>query len=111
MKKAPKGTVRGVFVVSKAGVVEAAEPGIKGPAATVEVVRKLVEKAGASTSSKVDDAVKGDEADTAQKEIEAEKADEPVGTAVPGETKTEGAQADVAAEVADTAERLDGNTQ
>ena len=31
MKKAPKGTVRGVFVVSKAGTVEAAEPGVRIP--------------------------------------------------------------------------------
>lgn len=40
-KKAPKGTTRGVFVVDKAGKVLAAEPG--GPAATVEVVKKLVD--------------------------------------------------------------------
>lgn len=39
-KKAPKGTTRGVFVINKAGKVLAAEPG--GPAATVEVVRKLL---------------------------------------------------------------------
>jgi len=39
-KKAPKGTTRGVFVVNKEGKVLAAEPG--GPAATVEVVKKLV---------------------------------------------------------------------
>lgn len=50
MKKAPKGTTRGVFVVDKEGKVLAAEAG--GPAGTVEVVRRLVEggesKAGAS---------------------------------------------------------------
>jgi peroxiredoxin Q/BCP len=40
LKKAPKGTTRGVFVVDKEGKVLASEPG--GPAATVEVVRKLV---------------------------------------------------------------------
>lgn len=40
LKKAPKGTTRGVFVVDKSGKVLAAEPG--GPAATVEVVKKLV---------------------------------------------------------------------
>ncbi|EMD62728.1 hypothetical protein GGP41_003539 [Bipolaris sorokiniana] len=39
-KKAPRGTTRGVFVVDKQGKVLAAEPG--GPAATVEVVKKLV---------------------------------------------------------------------
>ncbi|KAF1940871.1 AhpC-TSA-domain-containing protein [Clathrospora elynae] len=42
LKKAPKGTTRGVFVVDKAGTVLAAEAG--GPAATVEVVRKLVDE-------------------------------------------------------------------
>ncbi|KAL9034367.1 MAG: hypothetical protein Q9214_007076 [Letrouitia sp. 1 TL-2023] len=41
MKKSPKGTIRGVFVVGKTGRVEAVEPG--GPAATVDVVRKLIQ--------------------------------------------------------------------
>ncbi|KAF2035398.1 AhpC-TSA-domain-containing protein [Setomelanomma holmii] len=40
LKKAPKGTTRGVFVVDKSGKVLAAESG--GPDATFEVVRKLV---------------------------------------------------------------------
>jgi peroxiredoxin Q/BCP len=40
LKKAPKGTTRGVFVVDKSGKVLAAEPG--GPDATCEVVKKLV---------------------------------------------------------------------
>lgn len=40
LKKAPKGTTRGVFVIEKSGKVLASEPG--GPAATVEVVRKLL---------------------------------------------------------------------
>ncbi|KAL6707198.1 thioredoxin peroxidase dot5 [Coniothyrium glycines] len=40
LKKPPKGTTRGVFVVDKSGKVLASEPG--GPAATLEVVRKLV---------------------------------------------------------------------
>jgi peroxiredoxin Q/BCP len=39
-KKQPKGTTRGVFVIDKSGKILAAEPG--GPAATVEVVRKLL---------------------------------------------------------------------
>lgn len=47
-KKAPKGTTRGVFVVDKAGMVLAAEPG--GPAATVEVVKKLVDNKDAVPS-------------------------------------------------------------
>ncbi|KAI1344760.1 AhpC-TSA-domain-containing protein [Xylariaceae sp. FL0016] len=40
LKKTPKGTQRGVFVVDKAGKVLIAEPG--GPAATVEAVKKFV---------------------------------------------------------------------
>lgn len=39
-KKAPKGTVRGVFVVDKAGKVLISEAG--GPQATVDAVRELV---------------------------------------------------------------------
>lgn len=41
LKKAPKGTTRGVFVVDKSGKVLAAEPG--GPAGTLGVVKKLVD--------------------------------------------------------------------
>ncbi|KAF2848986.1 AhpC-TSA-domain-containing protein [Plenodomus tracheiphilus IPT5] len=40
LKKAPKGTTRGVFVVDKKGKVLAAEPG--GPAKTLEIVRKSI---------------------------------------------------------------------
>ncbi|UNI20905.1 thioredoxin peroxidase dot5 [Purpureocillium takamizusanense] len=42
LRKQPKGTQRGVFVVDKAGKVLVAEAG--GPAATVERVKELVEK-------------------------------------------------------------------
>ena len=49
MKKAPKSTTRGVFVVDKEGKVLVAEPG--GPAATVEAVKKLV---GADGSAKTE---------------------------------------------------------
>lgn len=41
LKKTPKGTVRGVFVVSKEGKVLLLESG--GPAATADAVQKLVE--------------------------------------------------------------------
>ena len=70
MKKAPKGTTRGVFVVDKQGKVLASEPG--SPTATVEVVRKLVgEKAGELPS-------KGEVEQAEKKEDEemAETADE-----------------------------------
>ncbi|KAF2266612.1 AhpC-TSA-domain-containing protein [Lojkania enalia] len=40
LKKAPKGTTRGVFVVDKNGKVLISEPG--GPDSTLDVVRKLV---------------------------------------------------------------------
>lgn len=65
LKKTPKGTTRGVFVVDKAGKVLAAEPG--GPAATVEVVRKLV-GSGEVEDEVVEAAKTADEvADTAEK--------------------------------------------
>lgn len=50
LKKSPKGTQRGVFVVKKDGEVLAAEAG--GPAATVEVVKAVVEKMGGAKSGK-----------------------------------------------------------
>lgn len=50
LKKAPKGTTRGVFVVDKSGKVLAAEPG--GPAPTVEVVKKLVASMGGDNEAK-----------------------------------------------------------
>lgn len=76
LKKAPKGTIRGVFIVDKSGKVLAAEPG--GPAATVEVVKKLVGNAGDAPTKT--DAEKQEDADAAE----------------------------TAAEVADTAAKVDG---
>jgi peroxiredoxin Q/BCP len=81
LKKAPKGTTRGVFVVDKNGKVLAAEAG--GPAATVEVVKKLVASLGGDAKDKV--------------EGEGE-----------GEDKK---MADVAADVADSAEKVDGDAE
>ena len=52
LKKAPKSTTRGVFVVNKEGKVLVAEPG--GPAATVEAVKKLV---GANGDARVEEPV------------------------------------------------------
>ncbi|KAJ9658110.1 thioredoxin peroxidase dot5 [Coniosporium apollinis] len=82
MHKPPKSTKRGVFVVAKDGKVLAAEGG--GPAATVEVVKKVVEDMG---GSKADEGIK--------------KAEE--------RAKEEGDKemADTAGDVADTAEALD----
>ncbi len=81
MKKGGNKTTRGVFVVDKDGKVLAAEPG--GPAATLDVVKALVEKMG------------GDSKDSG-----IEKAEGRVGV----ENKR---VADVAAEVADSAQGLD----
>lgn len=80
-KKAPKGTQRGVFVVDKEGKVLAVEAG--GPAATVEVVKKLVDSIGG-----------GEKDEGVGKAEEKEAEDEKV--------------ADTAAEVADVAKGLDG---
>ncbi|KAL8702209.1 MAG: hypothetical protein Q9224_000124 [Gallowayella concinna] len=98
MRKAPKGIVRGVFVMSKASKVEAVEPG--GPAATVEVVRGLVKGAGGSSGENVGKVV---EAEEVQKDDGGDKEES---QEAPKED-TEGIQAEVAAEVADTAEKLD----
>lgn len=78
-KKPPKSTTRGVFVVDKEGKVLAVQPG--GPAATVDVVRELVDNKDGVPS-------KGD----------AEKA----------EKKEDKEMAETAGEVADTAAKVDG---
>jgi peroxiredoxin Q/BCP len=79
LKKAPKGTTRGVFVVDKQAKVLAAEPG--GPAATVEVVKKLV----------------GEHADDVPTAGEVKKTEDME-------------MANTAGEVADSAEKVDSNT-
>jgi len=91
LRKAPAGTTRGVFVVDKSGKVLAAQPG--SPAGTVEVVKKLVGT--------------GEAADTAPAtEPKTEAANGINGTH--GATKEDIDHAEVAAQVADTAEKLDG---
>ncbi|KAL8674284.1 MAG: hypothetical protein Q9168_001351 [Polycauliona sp. 1 TL-2023] len=98
MKKSPKGTVRGVFVVTKDGRVEAVEPG--GPAATVDVVRGLMKGSEVPSSENNGSADVGKET----QEDEADGADTKPATT---EGDTAETRADVAAEVADTAEKLD----
>ncbi|CAI6338179.1 unnamed protein product [Periconia digitata] len=82
LKKAPKGTTRGVFVVDKQGKVLASEPG--SPDGTVAVVKKIVD--GGSLS--------GDAAAAAPVDKEDSKAVEAAKTAD---------------EVADTAAKVDSN--
>jgi thioredoxin-dependent peroxiredoxin len=106
MKKAPNNIQRGVFVVDKAGKVLAAEPG--GPAATVEVVKKLV----ASNDAPAADTARVDKVAEEVKTAEDSKADEtkPATNGVNGTVTNEDvAKANVAAEVANTAEKLDSN--
>lgn len=90
MKKPPKSTSRGVFVVDKSGKVLAAEAG--SPDGTVAVVKRLVESSGSTTAPAAT-------AETA-----------PVAAVANGDaTKEDVDKANVAAEVADTAEKLDSN--
>lgn len=83
MKKAPKGTTRGVFIVDKSGKVLAAEPG--GPAPTVEVVKKVVASMGGDS-----EAAGLEDAEERAENVADKKA------------------ADTADEVADSAKKVDG---
>jgi peroxiredoxin Q/BCP len=122
MKKAPSGTTRGVFVVNKSGKVLAAEPG--GPAATVEVIRKLVADQGSASEDKTinedignveEDVRVMDENDAANgaTSMGPEIASAPVATAPLAsangneEKKEDVAAANIAADVADSAQKLD----
>lgn len=110
MKKAPKGTTRGVFVVDKEGKVLATEPG--GPAATVEVVRKLVGErvsVEAATSEDVGNMAEGSkvEDEIESGKLNAEEADPSAAANGDAQMKEDAATADIAADVADSAEKLD----
>jgi thioredoxin-dependent peroxiredoxin len=97
LKKSPSGTTRGVFVVDKSGKVLAAEPG--SPAGTVEVVKKLV--GGGATAAAVP-----------LPAVDAPKSEPANGVnGANGASKEDVAQAEVAAQVADTAEKLDSNEE
>ncbi|KAF6839417.1 AhpC/TSA family protein [Colletotrichum plurivorum] len=79
LKKAPKSTQRGVFVVDKAGKVLLAEPG--SPAGTVEAVQALVEEGGADAEPAAADAKEekepaNGETKADEKEAAAEEGDE-----------------------------------
>ncbi|KAI9883931.1 MAG: folylpolyglutamate synthase [Watsoniomyces obsoletus] len=107
-KKAPKGTTRGVFVIDKQGKILAAQPG--GPAPTVEVVRKLVggdkadELAEKATEMEKEEKEGGDGgADDDDEKMDDEEEKEPASA----EAKEDKKQADVAADVADSAAKLD----
>lgn len=83
MKKAPAGTTRGVFVVDKTGKVLAAQAG--SPSGTVKVVEDIVGSGSVEDKKEVSNGTNG------------------------AATKEDEAKAEVAAQVADTAEKLDSN--
>ncbi|TVY30596.1 Peroxiredoxin [Lachnellula hyalina] len=95
------GAKRGVFVVDKSGKVLASEPG--GPAATVAVVKKLVGDGESTDSAAV--------SEPSTPTVEEPKTEVPTANGINGTSATEDDvdQADVAAQVADTAEKLDSN--
>jgi peroxiredoxin Q/BCP len=90
------GTTRGVFAVDKSGKVLAAEPG--GPAATVQVIKKLVTGTDSAVPVGSETTATGEAAEPAAA----------AGTAA--EAKEDASKATVAAEVADTAQKLDPPT-
>jgi peroxiredoxin Q/BCP len=98
LKKAPNGTTRGVFVVDKSGKVLAAQAG--SPTGTVNVVKKLV-GGGEATAAPV--------IETAPVVADEQKLEANGVNGTNGATTEDIAQADTAAEVADTAEKLDSN--
>ena len=109
-KKAPKGTTRGVFVIDKQAKVLGAEAG--GPAATVEVVRKLLTGKGTQVpdtdpSAAHEEAAEGSNIEKAVENggLNAQNVETPVEA---NGTKEDVAKADVAADVADSAAKLDG---
>jgi peroxiredoxin Q/BCP len=93
LKKAPAGTTRGVFVIDKSGKVLAAAPG--SPAGTLETAKKVTGGYGSAAAA----------ADAAPQEPAAG----PAVNGTNGATKEDIAQADTAAQVADTAEKIDSN--
>lgn len=101
MKKAPKGTTRGVFVVSKDGKVLANDKG--GPQATVDVVAELIKKSPSMVAS--------EETKKLAKEENVELAKTGEVPVVEEGTSEQVKSAETAAEVADTAAAVDGETK
>lgn len=129
MKKAPKGTTRGVVVISKQAKVEVVFVGVRrilfstvlisvanfpvqGPASTVDEVRNFISTTMKEANVDVENVTDGK---TAGKDLEAvgkteTKCQESEGlkqSDLPAVANGDKAQAKVAAEVADSAENLD----
>ena len=77
---------------------------MQGPAATVDAVRDLV---GAKKSDDIEEAAKADEGKTMGSAVKEAKPDTPEAEQA-NATIGDATEADVAAEVADSAEKLDG---
>ncbi|KAK4680388.1 thioredoxin peroxidase dot5 [Podospora pseudoanserina] len=74
LKKAPKGTTRGVFVVDKAGKVLAAQAG--SPEGTVKVVREIVEGLNGEEKGENGEEKKGENGEEEKVVVEEGKKDE-----------------------------------
>lgn len=74
LKKAPKGTTRGVFVVDKAGKVLAAQAG--SPEGTVKVVREIVEGLNGEEKGENGEEKKGENGEEEEVVVEEGKKDE-----------------------------------
>lgn len=96
MKKAPNGTVRGVFIINKIGKILAAEQG--SPAGTVAVAKRLVESSGGVATAPTDEPTE----ETKTGEVV------PAPNGING-AHEDGVKTDVAAEVPDTAEKIDSS--
>ncbi|KAK0635918.1 thioredoxin-like protein [Bombardia bombarda] len=111
LKKAPKGTTRGVFVVDKAGNVLAAEAG--SPDGTVTVVKKIVADVGAGDRAKA--AAEEDEADEEAeaegKEPEEKKEEVEAETAAAAAAPSTSIVGDVAKAAASSSEALAKKTE
>lgn len=125
MKKAPKGTTRGVVVINKQAKVEVVFTGVRrlrsgmllpsvanfkiqGPAATVDEVRNLISNS-TEASEGVGDFAEGETAglEIEKPETESRKYEELKHSEPPNRANGDKAQAEVAAEVADSAQKLD----
>lgn len=93
LKKTPKGTTRGVFVVDKGGKVLAAEPG--GPDGTVSVVEKIVEQLkGDAPAAGADEGGKDEDGDAKMEDAKEDAKEEEKAEAAPAEeAKTDDAPA------------------
>lgn len=95
LKKAPKGTTRGVFVVDKSGKILAAEPG--SPDGTVAVVEEIVE----GLKGDVPAEEKDEDGDAKMEDANATKEEEKAEAAPAEEAKTDDVPAAAEAEKKD----------